>query len=344
MLEFNVRGTMLNSNAESHIGQRKVNEDYFLIDESLGLYIIADGVGGLEKGEIASRIACDTIASGIKSGLGLSEAVYLAHRTIIGEIKHDQHKQGMATTIVAVLFNKNAYEIIWVGDSRVYLWDESLKQITKDDSYVELLLENGHIGLEELETHPDRNVISQALGIERKQIALNKNSGTLAKDQILLLCTDGLYSIADQFDMVESIRDSGNINDITKTLVKTAVDKEGKDNITLMLIETHTNTTANKEKTSPYVYREFDITTGKLIDFSLYDDIPTNKVTTESDEAGELETNPELIDQTTYHDITEDDRKLLNSAAQSIVNKHKKSIIPVLMVTILALVAYFVLR
>ena len=342
MTEFNAWGIMLNSNAKSHIGQRKVNEDCFLIDKSLGLYIIADGVGGLEKGEIASRMACDTIAAGIKSGLTLSDAVYLAHRTIIGEIKQDQHKQGMATTIVAVLFNGNTYEIIWVGDSRVYLWDDCLKQITKDDSYVELLLENGHIGIDELETHPDRNVISQALGIERKKISLNKNSGTLAKDQILLLCTDGLYSIASQYDIVKSIGQIDDIKDITKTLIRTAVDKDGKDNITLMLIETNTNAMLSKKKSSPYVYREFDINTGKLIDFSLYDDIKANEITAENDELEE--TDPELIDQTAYYDITEDDRKLLESANKSISNKHKKSIVPIIMVSILVVVAYMVLQ
>jgi protein phosphatase len=334
----------LNSIAESHIGQRRVNEDYFLIDEALGLYIVADGVGGLEKGEIASRIACDTISSGIKSGLTLSDAVYLAHRTIIGEIKQDLHKQGMATTIVAVLFNENAYEVIWVGDSRAYLWDKNLKQITKDDSYVELLLENGHIGIEELESHPDRNIISQALGIERKQISLNKNSGTLVKGQIMLLCTDGLYSITNQIDIIDSIKQLDNIEDITGTLVKTAVDKDGKDNITLMLIETNANTILNETIVNPYVYREFDINTGKLIDFSLYDDFAANETATETKGSEEIESDPELIDQTTYRNMTEDDQNLLDSAAHSVPNKNKKSIIPVLMVTVLALVAYIVLR
>ena len=160
---------MLQSFAKTHIGQRQVNEDNYLIDKKFNLYIVADGVGGLDKGEVASSLACQEVLNSIKSGATLKDSVEYAHQKIINEIKHNKKSEGMATTIVAVLFNQNAYEIAWVGDSRVYIWDKGLKLITRDDSYVELLLENGHISLDELETHPDRNVISQALGIQRKE-------------------------------------------------------------------------------------------------------------------------------------------------------------------------------
>ena len=196
---------MLTSFAKTHIGQRKVNEDSILVDEELGLYIVADGVGGLEKGDVASKLACQKIMECTKQGRKLDYSVYEAHGALVDQIESNHNKQGMATTIAAVLFTGNNYHISWVGDSRVYLWDGKLKLLTKDDSFVERLFESGLISIEEMETHPDRNVISQALGMTRKEITINNNSGTLEKDQLLLICSDGLYSIANEVDIINEI-------------------------------------------------------------------------------------------------------------------------------------------
>jgi len=335
---------MLQSYAKSHIGQRQVNEDSYSIDEELGLYIIADGVGGLEKGEIASKIACNTILNAIKSGLSLNDAVYLAHRTIVGEIKEDQQKQGMATTIVAVLFNGCCYDLVWVGDSRVYIWDGALKLITKDDSYIELLLENGHIGIDDLATHPDRNVISQALGIERKSIAINSNHGTLGGDQILILCTDGLYNIANELDIIQAIKRLDNITDMTRSLVETAVAKDGKDNITLVLIKTASESADNNQGIKPKVYRYFDMTTGKII--AGKPDKHNISGQAKDQESRQAETDSELIDQTAYKDVSPEERKLLETAALQAINKTpiNKYLLPIILIIILIIIAYISLK
>lgn len=339
----------LHSYVESHIGQRKVNEDSCCIDKDFGLYIVADGVGGLNKGELASSIACDVIQDCIKAGQTLSESVYVAHRTIISEIKLNLNKKGMATTVVAILFTGNEYEIAWVGDSRVYLWDGHLKLLTKDDSYVQLLFESGHIGLADLETHPDRNIISQALGIERKEIIINSNYGTLEKDQILLLCSDGLYNVSSEEIIINHINKTTDVTILTKDLVDMAVDKDGKDNISLICIKSDTNTPGTKKVILATIFREFDDTTGQII--------VTDKSKTKQDQEGQDKTkpkkssdqfnhtsDPELIDQTTFSDLSVDDRNLLNVASVKSPqqNKSKKHIVPMILFLIIIIVSVLV--
>jgi protein phosphatase len=333
---------MLQSYAQTNIGQRKVNEDSFLINEELGLYIVADGVGGMAKGEVASQMACETVLHSIQDGMPLEESVYLAHRKIIKEMKSDKSKQGMATTLVAVLFHENSYEAAWVGDSRLYLWDGELKLLTKDDSYVELLLENGHIGIDELETHPDRNVISQALGIERKNISIHSNKGTLEKDQILLLCSDGLYGVANELNIAESLQSNDDIVTVTPELVDLAIKKQGKDNITLIGIKSSVNST---HTVKPKVFREFDVETGRI------KGVEENHHSSASDlknEQLDVETDPELINQTAYRDLTQENLDLLDSAAQSSAEDEKrqgnKYLIPILFGVILVLTSFILLK
>jgi len=329
---------MLKSFAKSHIGQRKNNEDNFLVDEEMGLYIVADGVGGLNKGEIASKLACDVVYDGILAGDSLKDSIYTAHRRIVNDIKADNQKQGMATTIVAVLFNHNAYEIAWVGDSRVYLWDKKLQLITRDDSYVELLLENGHITVDELETHPDRNIISQALGIERKEIRIHSNFGTLEENQTLLICSDGLYTIAKETDIIQCMKKYNSVSEITENLVNKAVEKDGKDNISLVSIQLDTDQTSQNEDevNHPIVFREYDNETGNysvnVFSKNKYDD--------------EVETDPELIDQTTFTDMSQGERELLDSAAQEqpVKSDESKYTIPLILVSIIIFIGIYMFK
>lgn len=325
---------MLHSFAESHIGQRKINEDSFLIDEGLGLYIVADGVGGMSKGEIASTLACETTSDCIKSGMGLEEAIRTAHKKIVSQIQSDDKKQGMASTIVAALFKDNSYEIAWVGDSRAYVWDDNLKLLTRDDSYVELLLENGHIGIEDLETHPDRNVISQALGIVRKDIRINYNSGTLENDQILLLCSDGLYSIADEKSIIASLKKNHNIQQLTQSLIEQAVENDGKDNITLLSIISHENSASINDIVKPKVYRKFDLDTGIAVGYESKINLESNN---ENIESG---IDPELVDQTELKDLSVVQQNLLDTAASQFVESKElnRKTTPIILVSILVLI------
>ena len=125
----------------------------------------------------------------------------------------------MATTIAVVLFSCNKYQISRVGDTRVYLWDRTLKLLTKDDSQVELFFDKGLISVEDLYIHPDRNNITQALGMRRKEVCININFGTLEKNQILLICSDGLYRIANEADMTHALSQQKDMTCFTDNLV-----------------------------------------------------------------------------------------------------------------------------
>jgi protein phosphatase len=262
---------MIRFSANTHIGQRKINEDKYFVDEELGLYIVADGVGGMEKGEVASVLTCQLIYKSIKLGMSLVAAVEATHQMILMELKKNNEKKGMASTVIAALFKDNAYEIAWVGDSRAYLWDGEFKLISRDHSYLELLYVNGHINIDEFKDHPNKNIISQALGIERKDISVATNKGTLEKDQLLLLMTDGLYEMVNEKNMIEEIKQHNDIDKLSDTLVKLAVAAGGRDNITLLTISSDEDSTNSENIIAAKVVRKFDTLTGQATECS--DDI-----------------------------------------------------------------------
>lgn len=325
---------MLTSFAKTHIGQRTTNEDSILVDEKLGLYIVADGVGGLEKGDVASKTACQKVMQCTKQGRKLDYSVYEAHGALVDQIESNHSKQGMATTIAAVLFTNNNYQISWVGDSRVYLWDGKLKLLTKDDSFVERLFENDLISLEDMETHPDRNVISQALGMTRKEITINNNSGTLEKNQVLLICSDGLYSIANEADISHELSLQEEMTHLTEKLVNIAVENDGKDNISLISIKSDESTHQQDESIKPHVVREFDAKTGAY-----------KKKARPSDHE---ETDPNLVDITELKELTQKEKNLIESAVPRSPKIEEKTnyILPITLFGIIVLVAtllYFLL-
>jgi preprotein translocase subunit SecF len=126
------------------------------------------------------------------------------------------------------------------------------------------LLETGHITYDQLRTHPEKNVISQALGIARKEISVAQNNGTLENGQILFLATDGLYEITHEKELIHQIRSIKNIEKLTHSLVDYAVKKQGKDNITLLTIKSETNTSDVHDKVEAKVVRAFDTETGEV--------------------------------------------------------------------------------
>lgn len=276
---------MIENYVKSHIGQRDLNEDRYLVDEELGLYIVADGVGGLEKGDVASKLTCELIQNSIKQGLSLVASIEAAHRLILSELQTNKSNIGMASTVVAIRFTDTNYEIAWVGDSRVYLWDGELKLLTRDHSYLELLHVSGHIGIDDFNDHPNKNVISQAIGIERKSIEVATNTGTLDKNQLLLMATDGLYEVVKEQSMIENLVLNNPIKKLTDALVDCAVDLGGKDNITLLVLKSDINLKDKQDSIQADVVRIFNAKTGKATE--LQEDIknqptPIKKTITKS--------------------------------------------------------------
>ena len=177
---------------------REHNEDTYYADGDLGLWLVADGMGGHENGEVASALARDTLVQQIGQGENLARAIQVADEEIIRHSSQRTQALPMGTTIAAVRLAADEFEVAWVGDSRVYLWNGELKQISQDHSYVRELIEQGAISPEQARTHPHRNVVTQALGVTDPQsLRVETVSGKLEPGNQVLLCSDGLTEEVD---------------------------------------------------------------------------------------------------------------------------------------------------
>ncbi len=217
-------------------GQRKHNEDSYLIDEEQGLFVVADGVGGLQAGEIASELVCQVVKQHMSTGAELEDAIARAHSEVIEATKRGEGRSGMASTIVVARFDGFDYKLAWVGDSRIYLWDGTLKLLTKDHSYVQSLYDAGQISLAETDTHPKKNVITQAVGGTADRVKVAVNRGTLAPGNSLLLCSDGVSGELSGAQLLEYMSSSAPVQEIAQALVMTAINAGGKDNATCVFV------------------------------------------------------------------------------------------------------------
>lgn len=254
---------MFDSAGYTDQGQRKHNEDSYLLDKDLNLYIVADGVGGLQAGEIASQLVCEVVRDRIRDGQGLADAIASAHAEVAAATERGDGRAGMASTVVAARFTGNDYELAWVGDSRIYLWDGELKLLTKDHSYVQSLFDAGQIELAEMETHPKKNVITQAVGGTAETINVSVNRGTIGAGNCLLLCSDGVSGELSGAQLLAFMSSNDSPDDVAKDLVMTAVNAGGKDNATCVFLrakqEDDTNTDeATARSYKPEVFRTYD--------------------------------------------------------------------------------------
>lgn len=224
----------------SHVGlRRELNEDTYYGDAELGLWLVADGMGGHEFGEVASALARDTVVREIRSGRPLGEAIRSADEEIIKHTQRRAESLPMGTTVVAVRLNgNNKFELAWVGDSRAYLWNGQLRQISSDHSYVQELIDQGAITSEQARTHPHRNVVTQALGVTDPQnLKVETISGELRPGMQLLLCSDGLTEEVDDATIARLLsRNELSAQECVDHLVSAALDGGGSDNVTVLLL------------------------------------------------------------------------------------------------------------
>ncbi|MCR8923269.1 protein phosphatase 2C domain-containing protein [Dasania sp. GY-MA-18] len=223
---------------DTHKGNRKHNEDCVAADNELGLGLVADGMGGYACGEVASALVRETLVDALIHHQGLSEAIVRAHYLIRSESTNDPDKKGMGSTVVAAKSQGNSYEIAWVGDSRAYIWDGQLKQITRDHSYVESLLASGSISLAEAKTHPNRNLITQAVGAAGEEgLEVSVVNGQLAAGQMLLLCSDGLVDEVSDAEIATLLNESAEGPVLVDMLIQAAVAAGGRDNISVVIAQ-----------------------------------------------------------------------------------------------------------
>lgn len=227
----------------THVGlRRELNEDSYYGDSELGLWLVADGMGGHEYGEVASAIAREAIVREIREGTPLAQAIRVADEEIIHTSQRRHDALPMGTTVVAARVSGNRFEVAWVGDSRVYLWrDGQLAQLSQDHSYVQELIANGAITHEQARSHPHRNVVTQALGVtDPRKLNVETMTGELRPGMQLLLCSDGLTEEVDDRDISQVLSQSDcSAQECVDSLVAAALDGGGSDNVTVVLVRSH---------------------------------------------------------------------------------------------------------
>ena len=229
---------MLISTTLCHPGLvRDQNEDSCISNEQAGLWLVADGVGGNNAGQVASQLAVQTIERRYRQGQPLKTAILDAHQAISVASQQQQTLQGMATTIVAAGFSGDRYELAWLGDSRAYLLDPSgMELLSSDHNVANALFKKGAIAAHEVFDHPGQHELTQALG-QFSLAEIPSISGTLQADQCLLLCTDGLSGVLSEQEIFETIRKHTNLTQAADDLLQKVLAAGAPDNLSLTLIK-----------------------------------------------------------------------------------------------------------
>ncbi|HJT89231.1 MAG TPA: PP2C family serine/threonine-protein phosphatase [Bryobacteraceae bacterium] len=223
---------------------RSNNEDYCLIEPDLGLYVLADGMGGAKAGERASRLAVETVAETVlfaqrRDSQVLLKAVEEANRRVLEAAQGDPALEGMGTTLVVGLEQAEGMDIASVGDSRAYLLDdEGLRPITEDQTWVNEVGRPLGLDEESLKNHPMRHVLTMAIGASAP-LTVNYYSVVLPPRSLILMCSDGLHGVVEAAVLQRILsegRDSSPLDEICRRLIEAAKESGGPDNITAVLV------------------------------------------------------------------------------------------------------------
>jgi PPM family protein phosphatase len=223
---------------------RSNNEDYCLIEPELGLYVLADGMGGANAGERASRLAVDTVAERVlmaqhRDSQVLLTAVEEANRRVLDAARQDIALEGMGTTLVAALEIGEDLCIASVGDSRAYLMDDAgLRAITDDQTWVNEVGRPLGLDEESLKNHPMRHVLTMAIGASAP-LTVNCYSVPLMPGALVLICSDGLHGVVEPQKLAEILqggRDGVGLEESCRQLIEAAKDAGGPDNVTTVLV------------------------------------------------------------------------------------------------------------
>ena len=233
----------------THIGRRRdMNQDYMYtsttpVGSLPNLFVVADGMGGHNAGEYASRFTVDKVVEVIsQSGqqepvAAMKEALTEANSQLLEEAGADPSKSGMGTTVVAATVIGDLLHVANIGDSRLYVIDhEAIRQITRDHSLVEEMVRLGEMDKAAAKVHPDKNIITRAIGVTR-ELAVDFFEVELRPEDMILLCSDGLTNMVEDEEIKEIVLEQKNIVEKAEKLINTANENGGKDNITVILIE-----------------------------------------------------------------------------------------------------------
>ena len=226
---------------------REINQDYiYCSNEQVGilpnLYIVADGMGGYNAGDFASRCCVESFVECVQKKeqvtviSTMTEALNHANRTVLQHARENEEFSGMGTTFVAAtVFPDRAY-VMNVGDSRLYLVGDEIKQITVDHSYVEEMVRMGNLDRVSARNHPDKNIITRAVGA-MDTVNVDFFEVELQKGDIVLMCSDGLTNMIEDEEILEILKREKGLEHKAEELIKTANQNGGKDNIAVVLME-----------------------------------------------------------------------------------------------------------
>jgi protein phosphatase len=208
-----------------------------LVDERLGIFAVADGMGGHQAGEVASATAIEALRAAIAGGTSIADAVTQANTAVVDKARADTGMLGMGTTMTAAIEVVGGLRIGHVGDSRAYVLREGiLARVTDDHSLVEELVREGRITLEQAAVHPQRNVVTRALGID-EEVEVDDVAVELTGGDRVLLCSDGLSGMLRDTDISAILRRDADAAACAQALIDAANEAGGEDNITVVVID-----------------------------------------------------------------------------------------------------------
>jgi PPM family protein phosphatase len=238
--------------------KRKGNEDSHFVNPEQNLFVVADGMGGHAAGEVASRIAVESINEFIcltggdeeitwpfgldenisYDGNRLKTAIRFANKRVIEATREKTEYEGMATTVAAILVDDTVANLGHVGDSRVYLFrGGGVRQLTSDHSWVNEQLLSGVISADQARSHPLRNVVTRALG-GKADLQVEMQVHKIEAGDVLMLCSDGLTTMLPDEEMGQLVKEAGeDLREAAESLVAAANDRGGEDNITVLLLK-----------------------------------------------------------------------------------------------------------
>jgi serine/threonine protein phosphatase PrpC len=237
--------------AGKDIGQRRqVNQDYVYASvESVGnlpnLFVVADGMGGHNAGDYASSCAVQELVDTIKKNADYNPVKIIrygmesANLKVLDEAGKSEERKGMGTTMVVATIIGNYVYVANVGDSRLYVIHQGIHQITKDHSLVQEMVRMGELREEEARDHPDKNIITRALGVARS-LDVDFFDLEIGPDTMILMCSDGLSNMVTNEEIADLLERPGNVKEKGKALIRLANANGGKDNIAVVLIEPFT--------------------------------------------------------------------------------------------------------
>jgi len=250
---------MLESFGQTDVGRRrKLNEDNYLVDPETNLFAVCDGMGGHNAGEVASKLAIETLAAFIRKSAGeekditwpygleanlsfeanrLKTAIKLANKKVFKAADNREEYTGMGTTVVAARVAGNVLTVGSAGDSRCYLLSKGkLRQITRDDSWVSAAWAEGILSSDEIERHPLRNVITKAVGA-KDTLEVEVAEHAMAPGDVALLCSDWLHAMIGDEEILRALTPHpDSLPEAAGRLIAAANDAGGKDNVSVVLV------------------------------------------------------------------------------------------------------------